>query len=95
MRLHVKRGRPDDLETLHPAYFALVMATGIVAIATHLHGVRVVPTVLFWLNVLFFVGLVAATVARILRYPGAFAVDIQPQPRCRLLYRGSGLGRVR
>lgn len=34
-----KRGKPDDLETLHPVYFALVMATGIVAIATDLHGV--------------------------------------------------------
>lgn len=33
MRLRFRRGRPDDLETLHPAYFALVMATGIVAIA--------------------------------------------------------------
>ena len=76
MPLYFKRGRPDDLKTLHPAYFALVMATGIVAIATHLHGVLVIPTVLFWLNIAFFVGLIVATVARLLRYPGAFATDI-------------------
>jgi hypothetical protein len=47
VRLYFERGRPDDLKTLHPAYFALVMATGIVAIAMHLHGVFVLPTVLF------------------------------------------------
>jgi tellurite resistance protein TehA-like permease len=76
VRLYFKRGRPDDLKTLQPAYFALVMATGIVAIAMHLHGVFVLPTVLFWLNIVFFVGLTAATVARVLRYPRAFVADI-------------------
>ncbi len=35
-----------------------------------------VPTALLWLNGLFFVALAAATVARILRYPQAFAADI-------------------
>jgi tellurite resistance protein TehA-like permease len=81
MRLYFKRGRPDDLKTLHPAYFALVMATGIVAIAMHLHGVFVLSTVLFWLNIVFFVGLTAATVARVLRYPRAFAADIRSHSR--------------
>lgn len=76
-----KRGRRDDLKTLHPAYFALVMATGIVAIATHEHGVPAVPTVLFWLNALFFAGLVIATGARIWRYPGAFAADVRSHSR--------------
>lgn len=81
MRLRFKRGRTDDLETLHPAYFALVMATGIVAVATHLHGVPLAPTVLFWLNAFFLAGLVAATGARILRYPGAFAADVRSHSR--------------
>lgn len=81
MKLRFKRGRPDNLETLHPAYFALVMATGIVAIATYMHGVPLVPTVLFWLNVFFFAGLVAATGARILRYPAAFAADVRSHSR--------------
>lgn len=62
--------------TLHPAYFALVMATGIVALATHLHDMPVVPTVLFWLNAFFFVALVTATVARIWLYPDAVFADI-------------------
>jgi tellurite resistance protein TehA-like permease len=57
------------------------MATGIVSIATSLHGIPVLPTVLFWLNALFLAGLAAATVARILRYPQAFAADIQSHSR--------------
>src|SRR5215472_18410705 len=81
MRLRFQHGLCDNLKTLHPAYFALVMATGIVSIATHLHGIPVLPAVLFWLNALFLGGLVAATGARILRYPRAFAADIQSHSR--------------
>jgi len=81
MRLRLEHGRRYDLKTLHPAYFALVMATGIVAIAAHLHGIPVLPKVLFWLNALFLAGLTAATVVRVLRYPRAFAADIQSHSR--------------
>jgi len=63
MRLRFEHGRRDELQTLHPAYFAMVMATGIVSIAAHVHGVPVLPTVLLWLNALFLAALVAATVA--------------------------------
>ena len=81
MRLRPEHGRRDDLKTLHPAYFALVMATGIVSIATYLHGIPIFPKVLFWLNALFLAGLAAATGARILRYSRAFAADIQSHSR--------------
>src|SRR5215469_2460477 len=81
MRLRFEHGRRDDLETLHPAYFALVMATGIVSIAAYLHGIPVLPTVLFWLNALFLAGLAAATGARFVRYPRAFAADIRSHAR--------------
>ena len=81
MRLCLEHGRRDDLKTLHPAYFALVMATGIVSIATYLQGIPVFPRVLFWLNALFLAGLAAATGARILRYPRTFAADIQSHSR--------------
>src|SRR5262252_10273247 len=81
MRLRLEHRRRYDLKTLHPAYFALVMATGIVAIAAHLHGIPVLPKVLFWLNALFLAGLTAATVVRVLRYPRAFAADIQSHSR--------------
>lgn len=81
MRVRFEHGRPDQLETLHPAYFALVMATGIVAIATHLHGVPWLPGALFWLNVVFFAVLVAATIVRALLYPRAFKADVQSHSR--------------
>jgi|GEM_PF-4607058 len=53
MALCFKRGIPDELQTLSPAYFALVMATGIVAIACDLHGIPAMATVMLWLNTVF------------------------------------------
>lgn len=81
MSLCFKHGQADELETLHPAYFALVMATGIVATATRLHGVPLVPTIMFWLNAFFLAGLAAALCARILRYTGAFVADVRSHSR--------------
>ena len=81
MRARFERGRPDDLETLHPAYFALIMATGIVSLATHLHGVYGLPDILFWLNAFFFITLIIMTGMRIVRYPDAFVVDLQSHRR--------------
>ncbi len=59
----------DGLRTLHPAYFALVMATGIVSIAAQLLGVPLVPRVLLVINVVSFATLWALTIVRIVRYP--------------------------
>src|SRR5499433_3219763 len=81
MRLRFERGPPDNVETLHPAYFALVMATGIVALATHLHGIYALPNILFWLNAFFFVALIMMTGVRIVLYPDAFAADLHSHRR--------------
>jgi tellurite resistance protein TehA-like permease len=81
MRPRFERGRPDNLETLHPAYFALIMATGIVALATYLHGIYVLSSILFWLNAFFFIILVIMTGVRIVRYPDAFAADLHNHRR--------------
>jgi tellurite resistance protein TehA-like permease len=81
MKLRFQHGRADDLKTLHPAYFAMVMATGIVAIATMLQGVPVLPSVLFWLNALLFIVLVLATGARMIRYPDALWADVSDHDR--------------
>lgn len=81
VRLRFQRGSCDSLESLHPAYFALVMATGIVAIAAHLHGLPLVPQPLFWLNAFFLAALVAATAARIFRHFHAFAADVSSHSR--------------
>ena len=81
MRLRFQRGERDELKTLHPGYFAMVMATGIVAIAAELHGLRMVAAVLLWLNGLFLAVLALATLARAVRYPQAFAADIESHSR--------------
>jgi tellurite resistance protein TehA-like permease len=81
MRLRIERGRRDDLRTLHPAYFAMVMATGIVAISAQLHDMPGVATVLFWLNALFFAVLVVAMGVRIVLHPREVAADLQSHQR--------------
>jgi tellurite resistance protein TehA-like permease len=81
MMLRVEHARHDDLGRLHPAYFALVMATGILALGTHEHSVPVLPAVLFWLNVFFFAALWAAFIARAIVYPSEFAADILSHSR--------------
>lgn len=81
MFLRFGRGTPDTLENLHPAYFALVMATGIIAIACHLHAVPLLPTLLFWLNALFLGGLLVLLGLRLWRYRAAVAADIRNHGR--------------
>ena len=72
---------PGPLETLPPAYFALVMATGIVGIAAHLLGIAFVPDTLLVLNVVFFAVLSVLFVLRALRYSAAFRSDFSDPGR--------------
>ena len=66
----------SGIETLNPAYFALVMATGIVSIASHLQGMPRVAFALFWMNVPAYLILVALTATRLLNYPRQFFADL-------------------
>jgi tellurite resistance protein TehA-like permease len=66
----------SGVATLHPAYFALVMATGIVSIACGLLGLRPVGVALLWANCLFFVVLWALTAVRIVRFRDRVAADL-------------------
>ena len=43
-----------SIEHLHPAYFATVMATGIVSIASDLLEMNTIAFALCWLNLFFF-----------------------------------------
>jgi hypothetical protein len=43
------------VQTLHPAYFALVMATGIVAISAFLEGLHTIAVGLSWFNAVAFI----------------------------------------
>jgi tellurite resistance protein TehA-like permease len=61
---------------LHPAYFAMVMATGIVSVAAELRGFPVVAQILLWLNVLFYVVLSTLTLLRMLRFRTQMLADL-------------------
>ena len=75
------RSLSEGIRTLHPAYFALVMATGIVSIAAQLLGVRAVPRALLAVNLIAFVALWALTITRVARYPKAVMADLMDHQR--------------
>ena len=56
----------ESVRTLNPAYFAMVMATGIVAIAAHLTGMILVGRFLAGISLLAFIVLVGMTLARVI-----------------------------
>ena len=66
----------DGLATLHPAYFALVMATGIVSIACSLLGLRSIGVGLLWANTAFYVILWILTGLRIAWYRDRVVADL-------------------
>ena len=63
------------LEIMHPAYFALVMATGIVSIDCHLFGFHAFAEFLFWINLAAFSSLWIFTAARIYIFPDRYFAD--------------------
>jgi tellurite resistance protein TehA-like permease len=67
---------------LHPAYFAMVMATGIVSIAAELGGLPSVALALFWINVCAYFALWILTLVRIVRHRGRFLSDLFDHGRC-------------
>jgi tellurite resistance protein TehA-like permease len=71
----VGRHLRESVAALHPAYFGMSMATGIVSIACHLLGLRDLSALLFWLNLLAYLVLWAATIARALLFWRAFLAD--------------------
>jgi tellurite resistance protein TehA-like permease len=68
------RSRPS-LAQLHPAYFALVMATGIVSIASHLVGLPFVPKALFTLNLVFYPLLWILNITRLVKHRAQVVAD--------------------
>ena len=69
------------LATLHPAYFALVMATGIVSVASHLLDHAWLAKALFALNPLFYVVLWLLLIVRIAKFPRQVWNDITSHAR--------------
>jgi tellurite resistance protein TehA-like permease len=61
---------------LSPAYFAMVMATGIVSIAAFMLGIVAVDVTLFAVNVVAYIVLIVLTVLRLVWFPHAFFSDL-------------------
>jgi tellurite resistance protein TehA-like permease len=70
------RAPPAGLAGMHPAYFALVMATGIVSLACELLGLRVLAVALFVLNLGFYPLLWILSIARVIRYGERVRADL-------------------
>ncbi|MEO6486594.1 MAG: tellurite resistance/C4-dicarboxylate transporter family protein [Thermoanaerobaculia bacterium] len=69
------------IQTLHPAYFALVMATGIVSIAAQLMGIPFFPRALLVINVVAYTLLWGLTIVRIARFPRDVFADVANHQR--------------
>jgi tellurite resistance protein TehA-like permease len=61
---------------MHPAYFALVMATGIVSIAAHLTALPRIAFALFVVNIAFYLGLWVLTGMRVVRHRAQVIADV-------------------
>jgi tellurite resistance protein TehA-like permease len=66
----------SGLATLFPGYFALVMATGIIAIGADQQDLRLLAHALFAVAAVAFVALAVLTVARLARYPRLLVSDL-------------------
>lgn len=69
------------IATMHPAYFALVMATGIVSIACHLTGFTRLALVLYWINIVFFAALWTLLILRVLKFRERVIADVMHHGR--------------
>lgn len=59
----------------HPAYFAMVMATGVLDVACRLLGIRFMAEALFRINLAAYAILWALTLLRVVRFPRRFLAD--------------------
>jgi tellurite resistance protein TehA-like permease len=74
-------GVREAVRTLHPGYFALVMATGIVSIGAQYLRVYALSVVLLWLACIAYACLVTLTVFRIFWFRREFADDLMDPRR--------------
>jgi tellurite resistance protein TehA-like permease len=70
-----------EVSRLYPGYFALVMATGIVSIASYLQGMTYLARALFFINILGYVILWFLTLVRLSRYYTGFIADLTSHVR--------------
>lgn len=66
----------QSIAALNPAYFALVMATGIVSLACNLLGMPLLARLLFQLNIVLAVLLTVLSTFRVILFPRRFFADL-------------------
>lgn len=71
----------EATRSLYPGYFALVMATGVVSVASSLLGFSTIAWVLVGVNVPAYVGLVFLTLYRGFAFPKEFLADLTSHAR--------------
>jgi tellurite resistance protein TehA-like permease len=71
----------DAIRDLHPVYFSLVMATGIVSIASHFEGFDIIARSLLWVNIAAYLILWVLYLIRMFRFTGHFFGDFFNFPR--------------
>lgn len=71
----VRRYAEKRLSSMHPAYFAMSMATGIVSIASSSLGLREMSVLLFWINLAAYGAVWIAMIARAILFRKAFLSD--------------------
>ena len=71
----------EAVSGLSPAYFAMVMATGMVSVALRLEGFATASLALFWLNLGFYAALWTLYLARLYVAPGRFLADLKDHQR--------------
>jgi tellurite resistance protein TehA-like permease len=67
--------------TLSPGIFAMVMATGIIAVASSQQGIDWLADALYVVAAVMYVVLILTLLARIIRYPAAFTADVTSSSR--------------
>lgn len=72
----------EMIKGLSPAYYAMVMATGIVSIASDFLGMRPVALAMFMLNIAIYSVLIVCTVLRIMWFRQYFLADLVDHVRC-------------
>lgn len=63
------------LKNLSPAYFTLVMGTGVISISAEMLHLKLLASILFGLNIAFYSILWIMNIGRILRYPAQIFAD--------------------
>ncbi len=71
----------SGIKSLFPGYFALVMATGIVSIASKLLGLLWIARPLVWINAVAYAVLSLLLVVRIVAYPRSVLADLRDHAR--------------